>query len=475
LPETPFSVNYPRLISVESPADAREGDPLNRAALDLLNLVDLDDGPVDGASTSLDRHDLSAIPWDSWQVGQVAQDPCSLPELAAAEAGTDIAHVVDGLADIPWMVWALDHPCEAEHAEDWLRTNDPQFADSKSPHVKEAAVPTSDKSPPEQELQPSNTPWMLWAIDHPCEAERAEAWLDDIAAGQVLEPPSIDDRLAASAPNPPIDPNDKRSPLWQRAMSGTFTIALALALILVTFVGYGRLDNRWYHLVTVQGGSMEPTYSIGDVLVLTRPPETVEVGMVLTMQVDGSIVTHRVVEVSDDGSFVTQGDANDYPDDFAGLDVQVVGQVRGALPLIGKYFGGRGSTNAWFTDQAVASTAASAGTTLTPDVSIDAAGSGQVAADSFVAFTPSQDEQPADDSTDGPTSNDTGMKETVDDNTVTAVDGETANDETAIDETVIGEVVDEVMDEPVTDEANATQAGNDGPEAGGEPELGQQD
>jgi signal peptidase I len=434
-----------------------QGAALNRVPGDLLTPDGVDREVVDRVSKLAGRHDLSGVPLETWKLEDLGPpdrfDDCS---------NADDAQAAEELNDVPWTDWALEHPCEAALAEDWLRTTGRRLAEPDSPN-------------PEQPRAPAITPWMLWAIDHPCEAERAEAWLDDIAAGQVLEPPSIDDRLAASAPNPSIDPNDKRSPLWQRAMSGTFTIALALALILVTFVGYGRLDNRWYHLVTVQGGSMEPTYSIGDVLVLTRPPETVEVGMVLTMQVDGSIVTHRVVEVSDDGSFVTQGDANDYPDDFAGLDVQVVGQVRGALPLIGKYFGGRGSTNAWFTDQAVASTAASAGTTLTPDVSIDAAGSGQVAADSFVAFTPSQDEQPADDSTDGPTSNDTGMKETVDDNTVTAVDGETANDETAIDETVIGEVVDEVMDEPVTDEANATQAGNDGPEAGGEPELGQQD
>ena len=313
---------------------------MNRAAGNLLTQVEGGEDLVDRALAPQDRHDL---------------------------------------AEVPWFVWALDHAREAEHAEAWLRASDPQQA-------------TQRRSP--------ITPWMLWAIDHPCEAERAEAWLDEVAAGEAPTPSSIDDQ-GSNAARGTQDGASKRegSPLWRRATSATVTATLALALILVIFLGYGRLDNRWYHLVTVQGGSMEPTYSIGDVLVLTRPPEQIEVGMVLTMQVEGSVVTHRVVEVGDDGSFVTQGDANDFPDDFSGLDVRVVGEVRGSLPLIGRYLGGRSSTNAWFTDRATASAALAAATTFAPEEPEDVAVL-HAAAESVEEPENTLGETPPDDTTD---------------------------------------------------------------------------
>ena len=298
---------------------------------------------------------------------------------------------------------------------------------------------------------------MLWAIDHPCEAQRAEAWLDDVAAGEDPESGSLDDRPTTSARVHPAASGDRRAPAWQRAMSGTVTAVLAFALILITLIGYGRLDNRWYHLVTVQGGSMEPTYSIGDVLVLTRPPENVEVGMVLTMQVDGSIVTHRVVEVGDDGSFVTQGDANDYPDDFEGLDVRVVGQVRSALPWVGKYLGGRTSTNAWFTDRAIASAAASAAATL-PPTPVDAAASQQAVVEAF-----DEQELPKDDSSSGVPSDEASIGDTE---TGDAVVDVTATDETVADEST-GDA--DASDEPVEETTVTSEAVDEAGTGEGDP------
>jgi len=104
----------------------------------------------------------------------------------------------------------------------------------------------------------------------------------------------------------------------------------------VLFVAYGLIDNRWYHFVAVTGGSMAPTILPGDLLLLTRPPAEVKAGMILTLQVDGAVVTHRVVQVDADGTFVTQGDANDVRDDFRGHRVRVVGEVRLRIPTIGR-------------------------------------------------------------------------------------------------------------------------------------------
>jgi hypothetical protein len=57
--------------------------------------------------------------------------------------------------------------------------------------------------------------------------------------------------------------------------------------------------------------------------------------MVLTLEVDGAVVTHRVVEVRPDGSFVTKGDANTARDDFTANTVRVVGEYRLRIPVLG--------------------------------------------------------------------------------------------------------------------------------------------
>ncbi len=137
--------------------------------------------------------------------------------------------------------------------------------------------------------------------------------------------------------------------------------AMLIAAIAITvFVAYGLINNAWYHVLAVRGGSMEPAITAGDLIIISRPPEQVEVGQVLTLQVDGSIVTHRVVEVRPDGTFVTQGDANDTRDDFTANDVHVVGEFRFSLPLIGMLIEPI-ITGAWFNDGGSASMLAGSG------------------------------------------------------------------------------------------------------------------
>ena len=120
-----------------------------------------------------------------------------------------------------------------------------------------------------------------------------------------------------------------------RAGTHALRFLLIAAIAVTLFVAYGLVNNAWYHVLVVRGGSMEPAISAGDLIVITRPPERIEVGQVLTLQVDGSIVTHRVVEVRPDGTFVTQGDANEARDDFSGNELHVVGEYRFSLPLLG--------------------------------------------------------------------------------------------------------------------------------------------
>ena len=139
-----------------------------------------------------------------------------------------------------------------------------------------------------------------------------------------------DTNVAASTA--PADSGGRR---LRRAAEAVATIVLVSATLIAAFIAYGLIDNKWYHVVAVTGGSMSPTIAAGDLIVITRPPEKVEVGMVLTMEVDGAVVTHRVVAVAPDGTFTTKGDANTARDDFTANTVRVVGEYRFHIPWLG--------------------------------------------------------------------------------------------------------------------------------------------
>ncbi|MBR2445480.1 MAG: signal peptidase I [Clostridia bacterium] len=79
-------------------------------------------------------------------------------------------------------------------------------------------------------------------------------------------------------------------------------------------------------------GSMEPTLSAGDLLIIAER-ESYEVGDVVVFQSGRLPVVHRIIQ-KDGSSIVTMGDANTGADDP--MDISCVkGEVVFALPLIG--------------------------------------------------------------------------------------------------------------------------------------------
>jgi signal peptidase I len=170
-------------------------------------------------------------------------------------------------------------------------------------------------------------------------ASRAEQALGRMAAlteGRRFEPagPRLDHRQLRSAAG---------------------AVLLALLIAFTVFVVYGTaVDNRWYKIVAIEGGSMEPAISPGDAIIVTRPPERLTPGMVVLLQVDDKLVTHRVVAVKADGSFTTKGDANEYADDWSGTNVRVAGVQRASIPFLGRLL--RIGSGAWLTQQARAPT-----------------------------------------------------------------------------------------------------------------------
>ena len=104
-----------------------------------------------------------------------------------------------------------------------------------------------------------------------------------------------------------------------KAGTVVFIIALACVLLLLGKVwidkSAGRVPELFvYKIFQVETGSMEPTLPVGTIIVSQTPehPEDLQEGTIVTFrQDDGTIVTHRIIEVIDgDGTVLyrTKGD-----------------------------------------------------------------------------------------------------------------------------------------------------------------------
>jgi signal peptidase I len=117
---------------------------------------------------------------------------------------------------------------------------------------------------------------------------------------------------------------------------------LALAFILLITLGLlPRLGL--YRPVTVLSGSMRPTFSPGDMVIVTpEPVSSVRVGQVISYQVPVGIhqvETHRIVRILAGGAHPTvqtQGDANNWPDPWtAKLEGNTAWRMRTVIPHLG--------------------------------------------------------------------------------------------------------------------------------------------
>lgn len=90
----------------------------------------------------------------------------------------------------------------------------------------------------------------------------------------------------------------------------TVVVLAAVSLVLLRVMGY--------QVFNVVSGSMEPTYSVGDLIyVKSVDPDAVEVGDPITFVLNENLVvaTHRVIRIdAENRHFYTKGDANETAD-----------------------------------------------------------------------------------------------------------------------------------------------------------------
>ena len=88
-------------------------------------------------------------------------------------------------------------------------------------------------------------------------------------------------------------------------------VLIVLMIIVIVFIYINRnapVSVFGYYFFNVKTGSMQPTLSVGDNIIVKKEKEY-KVGDVVTYKKDDIYVTHRIVKI-DGNSVTTKGDAN---------------------------------------------------------------------------------------------------------------------------------------------------------------------
>jgi signal peptidase len=124
----------------------------------------------------------------------------------------------------------------------------------------------------------------------------------------------------------------EQEPLWQLLFRGV-AIAYLAAIGGLLFWTMAPLAVGWTPRVTLTG-SMIPTLMPGDIAITTpAPKDPPKLGRIVLVSDDtqpSGFYLHRVVDIDDEGKFITRGDGNPSPDSVAvGMD-----RIAGALGLM---------------------------------------------------------------------------------------------------------------------------------------------
>lgn len=117
----------------------------------------------------------------------------------------------------------------------------------------------------------------------------------------------------------------------------TYAFYAAVALIVLLLLSSALPIPGGIKTFVVQSGSMEPTIKTGGVVVV-KPAESYHVGDVITFGPRSKTkppTTHRIMEVKEDGNFLTKGDANEDSDMRTVSRYEVIGKVLFSLPYVG--------------------------------------------------------------------------------------------------------------------------------------------
>lgn len=115
------------------------------------------------------------------------------------------------------------------------------------------------------------------------------------------------------------------------------TVIVVFVVLCAVFLMGSRLLG--YRVFNVISGSMEPQYSVGDLIYVKEVDvNTIEVGDPITFVLNENLVvaTHRVIEIdAENQHFYTKGDANEIADNDPVHFNNVIGVPKFSIPLLG--------------------------------------------------------------------------------------------------------------------------------------------
>lgn len=134
-----------------------------------------------------------------------------------------------------------------------------------------------------------------------------------------------------------------------------FVLLILTALLVITSRASGGEPQIFgYQLKTVLSGSMEPTFQTGSIIAVkpVQDPSTIKVNDIITFtQQDESLVTHRVIDVIQNGDYLmfqTKGDHNESPDSQLVLAENVRAIYTGfTIPFVGYFIDFARVNTAW--------------------------------------------------------------------------------------------------------------------------------
>ena len=126
-------------------------------------------------------------------------------------------------------------------------------------------------------------------------------------------------------------------------------LSSVLLICVIIFTAYVMLMNArgkavsvfGYSVLQVVTGSMEPTINTGEFIFVKKVPvDSLGKGDIIAYytedeEIKDFLVTHRIIGVNEDGSFITQGDANPVPDDLSVRASRVLGKYQGKARFFG--------------------------------------------------------------------------------------------------------------------------------------------
>ena len=112
-------------------------------------------------------------------------------------------------------------------------------------------------------------------------------------------------------------------------------VILLIILTIYSFIQLNILKQEYntffcYSIFNISSGSMKEAIQVDD-LIITKEEENLVEGDIITFLQDDQIVTHRIIEVLDNGNFITKGDANNSKDKIVEKQ-NVIGKVIKILP-----------------------------------------------------------------------------------------------------------------------------------------------